>query len=164
MVAVRPFGSRDKYSVEQIGFQMDTAAMQNNDNPPFSQGAVTIVPPVDFQGMRKVKHVTVSLVCQRQATSSIIPGPVVRWALVYVPAGTNVGAISWDNTGLYEPNQFVMACGLGYSQAGPIRISSPLSRNLNSGDKISLVVMIENSNNSNPCTISGVAQYAITLQ
>ena len=39
---------------------------------------------------------------------------------------------------MYEPNQFVMNCGVIDPTAGPIRIYSPISRNLNDGDKISL--------------------------
>ena len=38
---------------------------------------------------------------------------------------------------MYEPNQFVMNCGVIDPTAGPIRIYSPISRNLNDGDKIS---------------------------
>ena len=42
--------------------------------------------------------------------------------------------------GMYEPNQFVMNCGVIDNDAGPIRMSSPLGRNLNDGDSIYLIV------------------------
>ena len=64
------------------------------------------------------------------------------WALVYVPQGTTAGALNVATAGatpssMYEPNQFVMNCGVIDPTAGPIRIYSPISRNLNDGDKIS---------------------------
>ena len=39
---------------------------------------------------------------------------------------------------MYEPNQFVMNCGVVDPSAGPIRFTSPVSRNLNDGDSIYL--------------------------
>ena len=67
------------------------------------------------------------------------------WALVYVPQGTTAGALNVATAGatpssMYEPNQFVMNCGVIDPTAGPIRIYSPISRNLNDGDKISLLI------------------------
>ena len=57
------------------------------------------------------------------------------WALVYVPQGTTAGALNIATAGatpssMYEPNQFVMNCGVIDPTAGPIRIYSPISRNL----------------------------------
>ena len=53
------------------------------------------------------------------------------WAIVYVPQGTTVGSInvttSASATGMYEPNQFVMNCGIADPTAGPIRFSSPVT-------------------------------------
>ena len=45
---------------------------------------------------------------------------------------------------MYEPNQFVMNCGITDTNAGPIRYYSPLARNLNDGDAIYLVVLPTN--------------------
>ena len=66
-----------------------------------------------------------------------------------------------NSSSMYEPNQFVMNCGVIDPTAGPIRIYSPISRNLNDGDKISLLIRP---------TLDGVAtivslcvRYAITL-
>ena len=59
---------------------------------------------------------------------------------MYVPQGTTVGSInvttSASAAGMYEPNQFVMNCGIADPTAGPIRFSSPVARNLNDGDAI----------------------------
>ena len=74
----------------------------------------------------------------------------VLWALVYVPEGMPVGSLSLStvpsNTvakSLYEPQQFLIASGIYSSvasdlgtNAGPLRVWSPLARNLNPGDGI----------------------------
>jgi len=56
------------------------------------------------------------------------------WAIVYVPQGTTPGNLTVNigtgTTGMYEPNQFVMNCGVVDPAAGPIRFTSPVSRNL----------------------------------
>ena len=50
----------------------------------------------------------------------------------------NIATAGATPSSMYEPNQFVMNCGVIDPTAGPIRIYSPISRNLNDGDKISL--------------------------
>jgi len=52
------------------------------------------------------------------------------------------------NSGLVDPN------------AGPVRFSSRISRNLNSGDRIYLVVELQPAN----IAVKGVVRYAVTLQ
>ena len=61
---------------------------------------------------------------------------------------------------MYEPNQFVMNCGIIDTNAGPIRMSTPLARNLNDGDTIYLIVYPASTNAIN---IRGTARYAISL-
>ena len=50
--------------------------------------------------------------------------------------------IQWPTYGsqlsIYEPNQFVLSRGVLDFTGGPLRIRTPLSRNLNSGDRIQL--------------------------
>ena len=87
------------------------------------------------------------------------------WALVYVPQGTTAGALNIATAGatpgsMYEPNQFVMNCGVIDPTAGPIRIYSPISRNLNDGDKISLLIR---PTLDGAATIVFCVRYAITL-
>ncbi len=152
--------NRDKYSKENIGFSVTLQSPSVNG---LHQSAVPIVPSTTIQGMRKVKHIRVSL------TQGIDHDTTeIYWAIVYVPQGMTPNPLfstSGSATGsLYEPNQFVMNCGIVDPTAGPIRFSSPLSRNLNSGDSIYLIV---GSNPAQPTTsniIVGVASYAITLQ
>ena len=145
----RSGGGRDKYSVEQRAGTISIPASQ--------QAWVQVVPDSSIEGMRKVKHVTVSV-----ASSGSGGSTVAWWALVFVPQGTSPSTLNISGTaGMYEPNQFVMNCGTFDSNAGPVRITSPLSRNLNSGDKIVLIL-------ANPFTSAAdyqyVARYAITLQ
>ena len=140
------YGKRDKYSIQQRAFAFDTGT-----------GGSTlqiIVPATAVEGMRKVKHLTISL--------SATLDSIFYWALVYVPQGTTVGNINLSSTiGMYEPNQFVMNCGIIDTNAGPIRMSSPIARNLNDGDAIYLVVL---PTTTAPITIRGTCRYAITLQ
>ena len=147
--------ARSKYSIEQKSFQ----ASANTTTPVngIYQDTFTIVDAVSIQGMRKVKHIMTNLTLTGSTGSdSINP---LYWAIVYVPQGTNVGALNLNNS-LYEPNQYVMNCGVIDPSAGPIRFSSPVSRNLNSGDTIMLVV---GKTSASAATYSGVFKYAITL-
>ncbi|PTB81994.1 hypothetical protein C9924_00985 [Alloalcanivorax venustensis] len=104
--------------------------------------------------MRKIKHTTVTL------SAPLIEGGVCSYALVYVPEGYNANPLASVAGSVYEPNQFVMQCGIMDFTAGPIRIHSPISRNLNSGDSIWLVIGTTGANTM----ISYFARYAITLQ
>ena len=65
-----------------------------------------------------------------------------------------------NSSSMYEPNQFVMNCGVIDPTAGPIRIYSPISRNLNDGDKISLLIR---PTLDGAATVSLCVRYAITL-
>ena len=121
---------------------------------------VEVVPSTAIQGMRKVKHLTVSLAA-RDITGS--NSDICYWALVYVPQGTAVNTLSLTGgTGMYEPNQFVMNCGVADFSAGPCRFSSPVSRNLNSGDRV--VLILNGGSIAAERFFCYVVKYAITLQ
>jgi hypothetical protein len=149
--------SRDKYSVETNAGVISYPSAATNG---LYQSAVSIIPATNIQGMRKVKHITISL-------TDISSSAELFWAIVYVPQGTTPNALfsitgSVSNPGsLYEPNQFVMNCGVIDPDAGPIRLSSPLSRNLNSGDSIFLIVGKTEAQTSSSLF---VVRYAVTLQ
>lgn len=87
-------------------------------------------------------------------------GSSIYWALVYVPQGTNIGALNLNNS-MYEPNQYVMNCGIVDTSAGPLRFTSPVARNLNSGDSIYLLLGTLSATANN--NLQGVVKYAITL-
>jgi len=108
--------------------------------------------------MRKVKHLTVQL-----STVNSVAG--IYWALVFVPEGYNPNALFPSGTvngnPMYEPNQYVMNCGVCDPDAGPVRFSSRISRNLNSGDRLYMVI---GSASSTDTIVNGVVRYAVTLQ
>lgn len=144
-------GSRDKYSVEHTTINAQTASVISNG---IYQTAVNVVAATPTQGMRKVKHANINLVLQDDTSN-------LWWCLVYVPEGYSVNTMNANpGASFYEPNQFVMACGITDPNAGPVRIRSSLSRNLNSGDSIWLVLGTSVASKY----ISGVVNYAISLQ
>lgn len=154
-------GSRDKYSVEQTA---TVAVVPAATATAPGQSGIVIVPPTATQGMRKVKHITVSLAQPGQVSTANAPTSVF-WALVYVPQGTGVGTLNIGTNApadFYEPNQFVMNAGVIDFEAGPARISTKLSRNLNSGDQIAL--LLANTVSTSPVGVQAVVRYAITLQ
>lgn len=137
--------NRDKYSVEHTAFELAPTAA--------GQVSQVVVAPTTTQGMRKVKHLTISM-----GSPAAQAGNRIYWALVYVPQGTTVGTINTSGS-LYEPNQFVMGCGVFDFDAGPLRVRCPLSRNLNSGDSIYFIMYTGAAG-----TYAGVVSYAVTLQ
>ena len=144
---------KTKYSVEQSSFTESIAAN--------AQSATLVVPPTASQGMRKVKHLTVSLAASGAASSA-----AVFWALVYCPEGVNpsqlaVSTVAGQAAPLYEPNQYVMSCGVVDFSSGPARIVSPVSRNLNSGDRVFL--LMANPGPASNATLYAVVRYAISL-
>lgn len=121
---------------------------------------IQVVAPALTAGMRKVKNITVNLV------PSLLSGDAtteIFWALVYVPEGTQPGVLNTTASAvsLYEPNQFVMNCGICDPNAGPIRFFTPLARNLNSGDSIYLLVTTHSSF-TDPPHIIGTVRFAIS--
>ena len=109
-----------------------------------------------LEGMRKVKHLQVNL-------TTSVDSVHIWWALVYVPQGTEASELNVTSgiAEMYEPNQYVMNCGIVDPSAGPIRFSSPIARNLNSGDAIQLCLVSDADTNIN---VNGTVRYAITLQ
>ena len=150
--AKRPrYGKRLKYSVQQKAFSAGVVASPGTTLQP-------LVPATTLEGMRKVKHLMVNM-----APVPDNAGPIY-WAIVYVPQGTTPGVLNIDSTAvadMYEPNQFVMNCGIVDPTAGPIRFSSPVSRNLNNGDSIALLLR---QTSTNTMGVDGTVRYAITPQ
>ena len=144
------YRSKDKYSVENKAGVVSTGAVVTNG---YYQQPLNIVPQTSVEGMRKVKHTTVTLTARADTAP-------IYYALVYVPEGYSANALFSSSASLYEPNQFVMQAGVMDASAGPIRIRSPISRNLNSGDSIWLIYGSTQSN----MEINYFVRYAITLQ
>jgi len=145
-------GKKVKYSVESTAQTIEVDAS--------GKASTVVVPSDSIQGMRKVKHLTVSIADLAGSTAST----PLYWALVYVPAGTEANAISIDSgDSMYEPNQFVLNCGVTDFSAGPTRFHSPLARNLNSGDAIYLIIQQAPDTVSTTIKYAAVVKYAITL-
>lgn len=145
--------ARDKYSVETTAGTLSPSGTNANG---LHQATAVLVPSTTIQGMRKVKHLTIEI------TSA--PNEDYYWAVVYVPQGTSANALfattQTISGSLYEPNQFVLASGL-MTANNPHRITTPVSRNLNSGDSINIVVgRIQNANTVMLFSV----RYAVTLQ
>ena len=110
---------------------------------PFQTFGTNIVPASTTQGMRTVGNFTITLTSGLHNGSSDTASPVY-WALVYVPQGQTTAALNVsDGASLYEPNQYVIACGVNDPTAGPIRIRTRMMRKLNSGDFVSLLMSTE---------------------
>jgi len=158
-------GNRDKYSVEHTSLrtsvtdQWDQVDGSGNVATSFQQ-ALTIVDANNIQGMRKVKHIT--LTASNPATA---PTPIY-FVLAYVPQGYDPQHIVMPNPGIsidsYPANQYVMQCGWLDFDGGPLRIRTRLSRNLNSGD--SIVLILASYSASNQVYYVFDCTYAITLQ
>ena len=160
----RRYSRKNKYSVERTFGYTDSVSTwtqipASNTTIQNYQTSVGIVPATELQGMRKVKNFTLSF-----AKIGTVAAPMV-YALVYTPAGTSLNNLNYpavDNSvALYEPNQFVISSGLLQWDAGPMRIHSRLSRNLNSGDTINLILA---SPSNNGLQVAIDVTYAITLQ
>ena len=146
------YGKKLKYSVQQKALDFVLSGTTTSK--------VEVIPPTEVEGMRKVKHLTINLAPDQGTDWAFY------WAMVYVPQGTAPGDILVGTTGLtpmYEPNQFVMNCGVVEANAGPIRFYSPIARNLNDGDAIYLLVK-NTKPVSDTVNISSCTRYAITLQ
>ena len=162
----RRYVNRDKYSIEQT--TVNTPTVQSWEEVPGNEGStvttyqygIPITPPTDIQGMRKVKHLEFTI-----ANTGADSAVNLYYALVYVPDGYSPNSmqvpIPGNAIGLYDPNQYVMSCGVLDFSAGPCRIRTPLSRNLNSGDSIHLLLCSPTSHNS---SYYALVRYAITLQ
>ena len=164
----RRSGNRDKYSIEQTNIVSTPCNTWPQFNPSDAslqasrQFTIPIVPPVETQGMRKVKHLTLTI-ANFASTSDSAP---LFYAIVYVPQGYEPQPISYPADGYavnnYSANQFVMSSGVIDFTGGPTRIRSRLSRNLNSGDSIYLILATYPS--APNMTYTAQVQYAITLQ
>lgn len=112
-----------------------------------------IVPASTVGGTRKVKRFVINMALP------INSNMINWWALVYVPEGTTVSKPSLSGEG-YQPSQFVISQGM-LTANSPVRINSPMSRNLNQNDKISLVVWHDFGGDPTNVALGGFLQYAL---
>lgn len=155
--------NKDKYSVEQTNIvtpnitNWTQVAASSDFEQASYQFSIQVIPPVMTEGMRKVKHLVASF--------SNSADTLLYYAIVFVPQGYEPQPIHIPAPGnavnSYAANQFVMSSGVLDFSGGPCRIRSPLSRNLNSGD---CIVLILASVQASPTPINSQISYAMTLQ
>lgn len=139
-----------KYSSETRKCYFSTVDAQPGNSSFTGQ---VVVPANQNQGMRKVKNFTVNIstifsspTAYDDMMTSVHSGdvcPAVTWFLVYVPAGQDVtDPIVYGDTfnSLYEPNQNVIISGVTDIFGNTKTSRTRLSRNLNSGDAVALIV------------------------
>lgn len=137
-----------KYNIENrpISFTAPTT-LQNG----YYQNQIQIVPPSVTEGVRQVARMTITL-----AASQSNIGPLF-WALVYIPEGAVTSSLFPDSQTLFNPSNYVLASGVNDSDAGPIRISSRLRKNLNANDQIYLLTATSTAQSAH----IGLVRYAI---
>ena len=109
---------KNKYSIEHSFIstppisQWSTVEAQNETQSDSKQFALSIIPPTDLQGMRKVKHFTLTFGNFLDATERIH----LLYALVFVPQGYTPQQIFYPAPGyaqsMYQANQFVISSGV----------------------------------------------------
>ena len=91
--------SRDKYSIEQYNFasppveEWTTVVTTNPLMQDSKQWYNMVVPSVDFQGKRKVKHLTISM-CNTSSDNTML-----LYNIVYVPEGYQPLPINFPSFG-----------------------------------------------------------------
>ena len=158
--------NKDKYSIEQTLISIPATenwqefpAVPELNIAATKQFAISVIPPTEIQGTRKVKHFTLTF-------SGGDTNAPIYYSLIYVPAGYEPQRINVPASGFaisaYDANQFIISQGALDFTGGPLRIKSPLSRNLNSGDSIFLVFAFPGT--TNVTGLFATVRYAITLQ
>lgn len=165
------FSRGQKWSNETNAFGMEISA-------PVSNVSWTVVDYANLQGMRKAKNFRLSLTCQWPDSAEEGDARCMYWALIYIPEGRALNPMFANTPSLYEPSQDVVMSGVilpsGESLDGMVvNAFSPIARNLNSNDKLVLVVSgARIDSGSGPmqwtsipigASFSGTLNYAVTL-
>lgn len=148
----RAYGRKRKYNIENRPVSFQSPLGEENG---YHQNQIPIVPPSTIEGVRQVARMTVTLTAA--TVEGNIEGPNLYWALVYIPEGAVTSALFPNNTTLFQPSNYVLASGIADTNAGPIRISSRLRKNLNASDQIYLLT----ATRSGGFTYEGLVRYAI---
>jgi len=156
----RRFRRKNKYNLEQNPGRIPNSAWnQGILDEQFNSNVFTeVVPSTNIEGVRKVKNLSVMLSTLPAETTAQFNASIY-WALVYVPEGLAPNFLH-DVGDLYQPSQWVLNTGIVNTVQNRTRIYTPLSKNLNKGDRIFLVL----GSSTNPTdlpTISYLVRYAI---
>lgn len=116
--------------------------------------SVTVVPQSNVGGTRKCKRFVLNMALPSSTDA------VFWYALVYVPEGTSVTVPSLTGEG-YTPSQYVLTQGMLTNQT-PVRMNTPMSRNLNQNDSVKLVVWHNfGTGTVTDVPLGGFIQYAV---
>jgi len=143
-----------KYNIENRPVEFQTP--QNPENG-YYQNQIQIVPPTATEGVRQVARMTITLTVQNGEYAENAPN--VFWALVYIPEGAVTSSLFPNATTLFQPSNYVLASGIADGNAGPIRISSRLKKNLNASDQIFLLTAAKSAG----WNYEGLVRYAIAF-
>lgn len=166
----RSYARRQKYSSESMSAIVPLARLSNNTTVGYD-----LVPVVATGGMRKIKNLSLRVIN--------ITNALLSFAVVYLPEGVAPRGLSVPDlaapidaelhhttiTSYYEPNQNVILSGIiepmvsDSSNPPVVTVRNRLARNLNSGDRV--VLLVFPSNPSGTLGGSGVQfllNYAIT--
>lgn len=141
-----------KYNIENRPLVIQVPNVMENG---FYQNQIEIVPATLTEGVRQVARMTITLTNNDNASSPIY------WALVYIPEGSVTSALFPNNTTLFNPSNYVLSSGISDSNAGPIRISSRLRKNLNANDRIFLLTATTKQSTTDIVNYTGLVRYAI---
>ena len=165
-----------KYSNETYG---SLAVIQNLNAAAGSHAFMNIpIIPNAIQGVlgtRKVKNITLRILAEEtlyddQGGNPITERGRIAFALVYVPEGTQPSNMDFganaNVASLYEPNQNVIMSGIVDSNQ-TYSFKTRLSRNLNAGDQVALILFdltyAANNGDSITTPVQFTCNYAIAF-
>lgn len=144
---------KNKYNINTTTWEDIAAASWTNVSAGLYYTSKDIVPASNVGGTRKVKRFVINLALP------ITSNQIHWWALVYVPEGTLPSKPSLSGEG-YQPSQFVISQGM-LTANSPVRINSPMSRNLNQNDRIVMVIWHDFGGDAADVALGGFIQYAL---
>jgi hypothetical protein len=170
---------REEEKVNRVKWSFRNCIIRNlipstSQNPLLDAYGWVVVPPVEAQGVRKAKNFrvsgTVMFIWGASGSSMIIAGNACPFVIVYIRAGLKppiFGTSSmYDATGQGAVGDLlsigqgdVLVSGM---VGGPMQeFTSPLARNLNSGDSIWFAIDVRTSENYNHIKANFVISYSI---
>ena len=156
----RRYRKKNKYNLEQNPGRIPSTSWNTGIlDDQFENNVFTeVVPASNVEGVRKVKNLSV-MISSINASTDVVSNATIYWALVYVPEGL-VPNFLHDVGDLYQPSQWVLSTGIINTGQNRTRITTPLAKNLNKGDRIFLVLGSTALQQYLP-TISYLVRYAI---
>lgn len=144
----RRYYRKRKYNLETRPISVTSSSTLQNG---YYQAQTLIVPPSVTEGVRQVARMTITL------TGSFNGERPFFWALVYIPEGAVTSSLFPSSDTLFNPSNYVLASGVSDPDAGPVRISSRLRKNLNANDQIYLLT----ATSVQSAQLIGLVRYAI---